>query len=143
MKLRTSITLFCVLLIHFTSNAQTYHLGLRTGYSQSSLSADAESAVSLKDRKSFSIGLVHSIRPYQSKFGFSIETVNCLVAGFGKILTKFSFTNCLFVPVCAYIHDCVWKNNLLAATFGRTLIISLGFLADVNNSKFFLIKKMV
>lgn len=74
MKLRISITAFCILFFHFTTMAQSYHLGLRMGYNQSSLKSGDESAISIKDRQSFSIGLVHSIRSYQSEFGISIET---------------------------------------------------------------------
>lgn len=74
MKLLPSITACCMLFVFFTSNAQNYHLDLRMGYTQSSLNADEPSAIPIKDRQSFGIGLVHTIRPYQSKFGFSIET---------------------------------------------------------------------
>jgi hypothetical protein len=74
MQLRTSIIVACFLLIHLAANAQDYHLGLRLGYNQSDLLSDDESAISLKDRQSFSFGFIHSFRPYQSDFGISVET---------------------------------------------------------------------
>lgn len=74
MKLRLSIAAFCMLFFSFYSNAQNYHLDLRLAYTQASLNGDDPAAISIKNRQSFGIGLVHTIRPYQSKFGFSFET---------------------------------------------------------------------
>ena len=74
MKTRLLFTIICISFAFYNIQAQTYSLGLRTGYNQSTLKSDDESALGLRDRQSFSIGLVHSIRPHQSDFGVTIET---------------------------------------------------------------------
>lgn len=125
MKLRLSITAFFVLFFYFTSNAQNYHLGLRLGYSQSSLSADAASAISLKDRQSFGIGLVHTIRPYQSKFGVSIET--------GYVLKGTRIENESLDYRLHYINAPILFDFYATEKLKLSLGPELGFLADARN----------
>lgn len=125
MKLRISITALCILLFHFTSNAQNYHLGLRTGYSQSSLQSDDQSAISIKDRQSFSIGLVHSIRPYQSKFGMSIET--------GYVLKGIRIENESLDYRLHYINMPILFDYFPTEKLKLSIGPEIGFLADARN----------
>ena len=59
---------------HFSTQAQGYHLGLRLGYLNSELLSDDVGTPGLINRQNFSIGLVHTHKPYLGKWGFSVET---------------------------------------------------------------------
>lgn len=125
MKLRLSITALFVLFFNFTSNAQNYHLGLRLGYTQSSLNASSPSAISLKDRQSFGIGLVHTIRPYQSKFGVSIET--------GYVLKGTRIDNESLDYRLHYINAPILLDFYPTEKLKLSIGPELGFLADARN----------
>lgn len=125
MKFRIGITALFVLFFQFAANAQNYYLGLRTGYSQSTLSSDESSAIPIKDRQSFSIGLVHTIRPYQSKFGFSIET--------GYVLKGVRIENETLDYRLHYINAPILFDYYPTEKLRLSVGPELGFLADARN----------
>ncbi|MCE7990892.1 MAG: PorT family protein [Roseivirga sp.] len=125
MKLRISIAALFVLFFQFTTNAQNYHLDLRMGYSQSTLSSDQSSAIPIKDRQSFGIGLVHTIKPYQSKFGFSIET--------GYVLKGIRIENESLDYRLHYINAPILFDYYPTEKLKLSIGPELGFLADARN----------
>ena len=58
----------------YSAQAQSYHLGLRMGYSSSVLNSQNDGGPRIADRGGFLIGLVHTYKSDFSDFGFSIET---------------------------------------------------------------------
>lgn len=125
MKFRIGITSLFVLFFQYTVCAQNYHLGLRTGYSQSTLSSDESSAIPIKDRQSFGIGLVHTFKPHQSKFGFSIET--------GYVLKGVRIENESLDYRLHYINAPILIDYYPTEKLRLSVGPELGFLADARN----------
>ncbi|GAB5525277.1 MAG: hypothetical protein Roseis2KO_31490 [Roseivirga sp.] len=125
MKLLTSIIALCLLFFSFQSNAQNYHLDLRLSYSQAGLNGDDPAAISINDRQSFGIGLVHTIRTYQSKFGFSIET--------GYILKGTRIENESLDYRLHYINAPILLDYYPTQKLKLSIGPELGFLTDARN----------
>lgn len=80
MRKLLSLGEICLLLLFSScfANAQSYHLGLRTGYIQSQINSENEANPELSSRHAFHISLVHTYKPQSSKIGFSVETAYML-----------------------------------------------------------------
>ncbi len=74
MKLKYLFTAVCLIISLSFVSGQNYHLGLRFGYSQSTLEADTDPLISLNDRQAFTFAFTHNVTFDRSPLGFSIET---------------------------------------------------------------------